>query len=81
MFVYDKYGIVNLSSFESPFRSSCACTNVCCGFILLGPDEPGNLTVVLDQKSMDLLACPDHQCAGGEEKDDPTQDGVELTHV
>ena len=48
MFIYDKYGIVNLSSFESPFRSSCACTNVCCGFILLGPDEPGNLTVVLD---------------------------------
>ena len=37
--------------------------------------------VVLDQEGADLLACLDHQCAGGEEKDDPTQDGVEPTHV
>lgn len=53
----------------------------CAGFILLGPDKPGNLMVVLDQEGADLLACLDHQCAGGEEKDDPTQDGVEPTHV
>lgn len=29
MFVYYKYGIMNLSYFESPFRSLSACTNLC----------------------------------------------------
>ena len=29
MLVYYKYGIMNLSYFESPFRSLSACTNLC----------------------------------------------------
>ena len=57
-----------LGYFEPLFYSLCACTNLCKGFFLPGPDKSGNL-VVLDHRREDLCSCSDPQHPGAEGKD------------
>lgn len=45
-----------LGYFEPLFDSLCACTNLCKGFFLPGPDKSGNL-VLLNHRREDLCSC------------------------